>query len=168
MHLPYTLLFCIQGENVLMLYRYNPPNEHLWNGLGGKIEPNEQPVISAKRELFEEAGIQTDDALSFYFAGIVTWTNEAVNKPMTGMYTFIADFPSDVLILNPKDMHEGKLGWKHVSWVCDRNNPKVVENIPYFLSDMFDYNIPLQYHFHYRERQMLSYAKKHIPSTLSV
>jgi 8-oxo-dGTP diphosphatase len=168
MYLPYTLCFCIQGDNVLMLYRYNPPNKDRWNGLGGKIESEERPLASAKRELFEEAGLRTSEASSFYFAGIVTWTHEDIAKPLTGMYTFIADFPSDARLTQAGDMREGRLAWKPVGWVCDKQNAEVVENIPYFLSDMFDYNIPLHYHFNYRNQMLSNYSKKHLPSTLSV
>ena len=167
MHLPYTLCFCIQGESVLMLYRFNPPNEQLWNGLGGKIESHEQPRTSARRELFEEAGIVLSEDISLYFAGIVTWTHEEVNKPVTGMYTFIADFNSDAR-LPEGTIREGKLGRKALSWVCDKDNPEVVENIPHFLTDMFDYNIPLHYHFHYNRRNILSYTKSHMPISITV
>lgn len=168
MILPYTLCFCIQGDTILMLYRYNPPNKDLWNGLRGKIEARESPTVSAKRELFEEAGITIDDSLAFYFAGIVTWVHEDSNKPETGMYTFIVDIPSDVRFTRSSEMRVGKLAWKSAAWVCDKKNPAVVENIPYFLTDMFDYNIPLYYNFHYRDKQLLRYIKKHIPSTIAV
>ena len=31
-----------------------------WNGIGGKIEQDEQPIDAAHRELFEEAGIRSE------------------------------------------------------------------------------------------------------------
>ncbi len=146
-----------------MLYRNNPPNEKLWNGLGGKIKTKESPNKSAAREIFEESAIRVADAISFQFAGIVTWTNEENDAPATGMYTFIVDFPSDLLLPQKKQNSEGVLNWKPFDWVCDRDNTGVVENIPYFLPDMFDYNIPLHYNFHYKRRQIVSYTKDHLP-----
>lgn len=39
----FTLCFLLHGEDVLMLHRRFPPNQGLWNGVGGHIEPGETP-----------------------------------------------------------------------------------------------------------------------------
>ncbi len=49
--LPYTICFCLHDDQVLMLYRSNPPNAGLWNGLGGKIETGETPLSNIHREV---------------------------------------------------------------------------------------------------------------------
>ncbi len=54
MLLPYTICFCLRGEQVLMLYRSKPPNAQRWNGLGGRIEEGETPLVCVQREIFLE------------------------------------------------------------------------------------------------------------------
>ncbi len=56
-----------------MLHRTLPPNAQLWNGLGGKIEAGETPLVSVQREMQEEADIDLAEAPSLFFAGITTW-----------------------------------------------------------------------------------------------
>lgn len=48
-------------ENVLLLQRNKQPYIHLYNGVGGKIEDNETPIIAMKRELEEETGLKEKD-----------------------------------------------------------------------------------------------------------
>lgn len=47
----------------LIRKRHFPPNQdwskHPYNGIGGKIEPNEKPVDAMVREFFEETGVLT-------------------------------------------------------------------------------------------------------------
>lgn len=56
---PRTLIFLTRGTQVLLLR--GAPEKKLWanryNGLGGHIEPGEDPRAAALRELQEEAGI---------------------------------------------------------------------------------------------------------------
>ncbi len=40
-----------------MLYRDRPPFARHWNGLGGKIEPDETPLACVEREVLEESGL---------------------------------------------------------------------------------------------------------------
>lgn len=72
-----------------MLYREFPPNAHLWNGLGGKIEVDETPLASVQREIREEAGIDLLESPSLFFAGITTWEMPQ-SASIREMYTFIA------------------------------------------------------------------------------
>ncbi|MDP6585179.1 MAG: NUDIX domain-containing protein, partial [Anaerolineales bacterium] len=53
----HTLCFITSNEKILMLLRYNPPNEGLWNGVGGRIEKDETPLQACLREAHEETGI---------------------------------------------------------------------------------------------------------------
>jgi 8-oxo-dGTP diphosphatase len=62
----------MQGYNVLMIYnkemdrllmckRLKDPYKGLRNLIGGKIEPGEEGLAAAYRELFEESGISKED-----------------------------------------------------------------------------------------------------------
>lgn len=63
--LPRTLVFLRHGDEVLLLRR--GPEHRVWagryNGLGGHIERGEDVAAGARREVAEEAGITTIDAL---------------------------------------------------------------------------------------------------------
>ncbi len=52
-----TLCFLRSGDRVLLLHRRNPPNAGLWNGIGGKLEPGEDPSAGCVREVAEETGM---------------------------------------------------------------------------------------------------------------
>ena len=49
-NLRYTLIFLMRGGDILMLQRRKPPNQGLWNGIGGRIEEGETPEQCALRE----------------------------------------------------------------------------------------------------------------------
>lgn len=155
MALAYTICFCHCGELVLMLYRNKPPNQHRWNGLGGKLQREETPLACVQREIMEEAGIDLQEAQSLYFAGIVTW-NLGVDSidpagPIRGMYAFIADLPPQwPLWEGNRTVSEGLLAWKPIPWVCDPANGAVVENIPCFLPPMLAERVPREYYCGYR------------------
>jgi 8-oxo-dGTP diphosphatase len=60
---PRTLSFIIYGDEVLLLR--GAPHKKLWagllNGVGGHIEPGEDIVASARREIEEESGLVVPD-----------------------------------------------------------------------------------------------------------
>jgi 8-oxo-dGTP diphosphatase len=60
--IPRTIIFIRKGDEVLLLK--GAETKKLWagkyNGLGGHIEQGEDVISSAKRELYEEAGITAD------------------------------------------------------------------------------------------------------------
>ena len=57
MILTHTLCFLTRADQVLMLHRRKPPNQGLWNGVGGKIEAGETPLEGCLREVLEETGL---------------------------------------------------------------------------------------------------------------
>lgn len=135
--LPYTICFCLRGDEVLMLYRSTPPNASRWNGLGGKIEQGETPLANIHREMLEEAEIDLREAQELRFAGLVTWTSGAdPTRPSRGMYAFLAHLAPNFPTWPDRATPEGLLSWKPLAWVCDPRNPAVVSNIPHFLPKM--------------------------------
>lgn len=60
---PRTLCFVFHGDDVLLMKRGPQrkvfPNQY--NGVGGHIERNEDPYTSARREIFEETGLEVTD-----------------------------------------------------------------------------------------------------------
>ncbi|HEU5370294.1 MAG TPA: 8-oxo-dGTP diphosphatase [Ktedonobacterales bacterium] len=170
MALAYTICFCYRGDLVLMLHRNRPPNQGRWNGLGGKIQPNETPFACVRREMIEEAGIDLAEALSCRFAGIVTWLAGAdPTSPSTGMYAFLAELsPAAEMWEGERVTREGRLCWKPLAWVCDLQNTSVVENIPHFLPPMFSQRQPQEYYCDYRDGTLFEVHKRPLPEVLKV
>ncbi len=63
-----TLIFVFHGDEVLLIFRQRPPDAGFWNGIGGKIDRDEDPLEAAQRELWEEAGIRA----GLEFRGVAT------------------------------------------------------------------------------------------------
>ena len=61
------------GREVLMVHRNARPEDHQlgkYNGLGGKLEPDEDVVAGMRREILEEAGI---DCTALSLRGTISW-----------------------------------------------------------------------------------------------
>lgn len=143
----YTLCFLTRGEKVLMLHRNKPPNQGLWNGVGGRIEPGETPYDCVLREVFEETGYHLDAA---HFAGILTWKGFEISNG--GLYLFTAPAPEG----DPGPCSEGDLEWQSYAWAC--SSPDVVSNLHYVLPLILDGKAgappgvsPHEHHFVYRD-----------------
>jgi 8-oxo-dGTP diphosphatase len=136
-----------------MLYRSFPPNQFHWNGVGGKIEPGETPLECVIRETAEETDIDLTAGKEPTYAGIVTWPAfDELSIPAGGMHVFLTTIESSSLVwFGDREAHEGTLAWKPIDWVCDRSNPAVVSNIPYFLPEMMVASTPKLYRCMYSE-----------------
>lgn len=53
-----TLCLLHRGGRVLLLRRRRPPNAGLWNAVGGKVTPGEDPYGACAREVREETGLR--------------------------------------------------------------------------------------------------------------
>lgn len=136
--LRYTLCFLTRDDQVLMLHRRNPPNQGLWNGVGGHLEAGETPAGSVLREVREETGFVLDSAA---FRGILTW--DGYETPPGGLYIFTAKAPPG----EPLDCSEGELAWQPRGWVF--SSPEVVSNIHVFGPLILGDAPPQRYHFTY-------------------
>jgi len=151
--LRYTLIFLTRGEQVLMLHRRKPPNQGLWNGIGGHIEPGEAPLDCALREIREETGFGLEQ---LQFGGLLTW--DGYETPAGGLYIFMAEAPAG----EPAPTGEGELGWKPRDWVFSSH--EVVSNIHIFGPPVFRGEIPRLYHFQYRAGQIEQHQVQALPT----
>lgn len=140
-----------------MLLRNKPPNQGLWNGVGGHIEPGESPYKSCLREVEEETGFTPKKLI---FGGILTWKGFEIDEG--GLYIFTALAPDG----DPRPSTEGKLAWLQKQHVL--TSPEVVENIHYFGPAVFSGFPPSCYHFEYDHRTILKHRVFPLPEYIDV
>ncbi|WP_439624187.1 NUDIX hydrolase [Gemmata sp.] len=151
-------VFSPDGRSVLMVHRTARPDDpHFgkFNGLGGKLEPDEDVVAGLKRELREEAGIECD---AVELAGTVSWPGFGKRgEDWFGFVFRVTRFTGTPPAANP----EGTLEWVPVEqvgalplWDGDR----------YFLPLVFDRGGP-QFHgvMPYRDGKPLGWRLTTIP-----
>jgi 8-oxo-dGTP diphosphatase len=143
----YTLCFITRGDDVLMLHRRNPPNQGLWNGVGGRLEAGETPRACILREIREETGFFVD---AVRFAGVLTW--EGFEIPSGGLYIFTGAVAPG---MEPHPCSEGELEWKPRAWVLSA--PEVVSNIHRFGAEVLDGQPPRVHHFVYQNGELVQY-----------
>ncbi len=136
----FTLGFLLNGDDVLMLHRRFPPNQGLWNGVGGHIEPGESARQAIIREVAEETGYEIAEPR---FAGLLTW--DGFEIPEGGLVIFTAEVPHREFVTN----HEGELAWVSRDWACSA--PEVVDNIHVFLPHVLREEAPQHFHFVYHQ-----------------
>lgn len=93
---------------VLLVHRVarDDDEQHgLYNGLGGKLEPDEDVIAGVRRELREEAGI---DATDVRLRGTISWPGFGSDGSDWFGFVFVVDaFRGDVAEASP----EGPLAW---------------------------------------------------------
>jgi 8-oxo-dGTP diphosphatase len=155
--LRYTLCFLTRGDLVLMLHRHRPPNQGLWNGVGGRLEPGESPRACVLREVREETGFALGDAA---FRGLLTW--DGFEIPPGGLYIFTAEAPAG----EPERCSEGELAWMPRAWVFSA--PEVVSNIHIFGPPVLGGAAPCRYHFSYRDGRIVSALRLPVGNAASI
>lgn len=159
MSLRYTLCFVCHHDQVLLLLRKYPPLAGLLNGVGGKLEPGETPLVCVLREVAEETGLHLPHAR---FGGIVTWTGHTY-EGRAGMYTYLAELPAGAKPdCVPGETDEGRLGWYRLSDVLD-GLPGLVSNIPCFLGPMLAGSPPAEYRLTYDGDRLLGHTVAPLP-----
>ncbi len=126
-------------SSVLMVHRiFNNDDDHLgkYNGLGGKMDPDEDIATCMKREIFEEAGLIVK---AMTLRGTINWTGFGKNQEdWLGFIFLITDFEGTAFEHSP----EGPL-----EWVPKENlfSLPMWEGDRYFLPLVFDHN-PALFH----------------------
>ena len=110
-----TLCFLHRGPKLLLLHRRHPPNAGLWNGIGGKMEPGEDPFTACIREVREETGLMiTDPRLRALLVITIAATGD-----LWIIYVFLASAPEAELI--PSE--EGNLRWVDADQIPSLRTP---------------------------------------------
>ncbi|GIE83658.1 NUDIX hydrolase [Actinoplanes regularis] len=120
-------VFSPDGSRILMIRRDTRPDDiHFgyYNGLGGKLEPNEDVVAGMRREVAEEAGLE---CRRLELAGTISWPGFGRNgENWFGFLFRIPEWSGTPLVAND----EGSLHWVEKSdllagrlpmWESDRH-----------------------------------------------
>ena len=122
MLIPRVLIFATRGSRVLLLC--GSPTKRLWankyNGVGGHVEPGEDILSAARRELMEETGLEA----SLWLCGTVAV--ETGENPGIGIFVLTGECPRG----EPKPSPEGKPEWVEFRDVPDL---PAVEDVPVLL-----------------------------------
>ena len=127
-----TMVYCIKDGDVLLMLRNKEPNLGLWVGPGGKLEPGESPYDRAKRELYEETGLEVND---LYFRGLITEISPRPDWQWL-MFLYVATEFSGTLV---EDKREGRLSWCSLSEVMQLPIP---EADSVFFQKVININMP--------------------------
>ena len=124
---PRTLCFVLNGDDILLMKR--SPHKRIfpnrYNGVGGHIERDEDPLTSARREIKEESGLNVRDVRLKAIYNIDA--GEA-----TGILLFVFTAVSDSRAVNAND--EGTLQWVPRGEIFSLD---LVEDLPLMLPRIF-------------------------------
>ena len=144
-------------KKILLIHRNVRHNDHhfdKYNGLGGKMLPNEDVVSCLRREIFEEAGIKCEDIL---LRGTINWTGFGPEgENWLGFIFRIDRFSGTPFTSN----EEGSLSWVPID---DLDKLPMWEGDRYFLKLVFD-DDPKLFHGYmpYRDGRPLSWDYERI------
>ena len=112
-----TMVYCIKDGSVLLMLRNKEPNLGLWVAPGGKLEPGESPYDCAKRELYEETGLEVHE---LYYRGLITEISPRPDWQWL-MFLYVAhEFSGNIV----EDKREGRLSWCSLSEVMQLAIPE--------------------------------------------
>lgn len=140
------------GRQVLMVHRNaRPEDQHLgkYNGLGGKIEPDEDVLAGMRREIREEAGI---DCEALALRGTISWPGFGKHgEDWLGFVFVVTRYSGTAFERNP----EGSLEWVSLERL---NELPMWEGDRQFLPLVFDQD-PRPFHcvMPYRDGRMVSW-----------
>jgi 8-oxo-dGTP diphosphatase len=141
------------GGSVLMIHRNTRPDDlHYgkYNGLGGKVDADEDVVSALRREIREEAGIEAEEVC---LRGTISWPGFGKNGEPWFAFIFVVDrWSGTPLAAN----HEGTLEWVPLTRLSDLN---LWESDRYWLGLVFDRS-PHTFHgiMPYKDGRMVSWS----------
>ena len=144
-------------KKILLIHRNLRHNDHhldKYNGLGGKMLPNEDVVSCLRREIFEEAGIKCEDII---LRGTINWTGFGPEGENWLGFIFRVDRFSGTPFTSNE---EGSLSWVAID---DLDKLPMWEGDRYFLKLVFD-DDPKLFHGYmpYRDGRPLSWDYERI------
>lgn len=158
--MPYTPIVATLGyvlspdrQNVLMIHRNARANDHhlgKYNGLGGKLDRDEDVLTGFRREIREEAGIECDEVA---LRGTLSWPGFGKQgEDWLGFIFVVTRFTGEVMERNP----EGTLEWIVRDRIMDL---PMWEGDRHFLPLVFD-DDPRPFHgvMPYRDGRMQSWS----------
>lgn len=145
------------GTRTLLVRRDARPHDHhrgKYNGLGGKVKPDEDVLTGLIREIREEAGIE---CLAAVLRGTINWSGFGPGgENWLGFIFLITRFSGEPFTAN----EEGTLGW----YPLDRLDAlKMWEGDRFFLPLVFDGD-PRSFHGYmpYRNGRLLQWTYRRI------
>lgn len=158
--MPYTPIVATLGyvlspdrRQVLLIHRNARDDDHYlgkYNGLGGKIEPDEDVLSGMRREIREEAGIECE---ALEMRGTISWPGFGKGgEDWLGFLFLVTRFSGTPL----QENHEGTLEWVPVSRILEL---PLWEGDRHFLPLVFD-DDPRPFHgvMPYRDGRMQSWC----------
>jgi 8-oxo-dGTP diphosphatase len=104
------------GKQTLLIHRNSREDDHhlgKYNGLGGKLEPDEDIVAGFKREVREEAGLECEEVV---LRGTISWPGFGKHgEDWFGFIFKVTRFSGSPYRKNP----EGTLSWVSVEKIMD-------------------------------------------------
>lgn len=158
----YTLgiIQCRETNQILLLNRSKAPWMGRWNGVGGKLDPQESPRECIVRETLEETGLHLPQ---YNCKGVMKWFVDG--EDLGGMYLFTAEVTKDEVEAYKTPLsfcHEGILDWKELDWVLHPENSGVVDNVQIMLKTLFSGDADDLYISQYSDKKLISFV--HYPS----
>jgi len=156
--LDFVLCFIKLGNQLLMLHRKNPPNQGLWNCVGGHIEKGEAPLNACIREVKEETGLNITNP-KFY--GVLSWRGFEIYQG--GLYIFGTELRSPLEI---QGNFEGLLKWQPIDWVLTSH--EVVDNLRTITPYILNHVAPRLYHFDYADGVIVNSSINPLPGWVKI
>ena len=127
------LLFTKDFKKVLLIKRKKKPFANLYNGIGGKIEPNETVIDATIRECMEEVEIKIQDPKLLITSIYPKSINSVDEKEMSVLYDVVDE-------VDIKENDEGSFEWKDINFALDFNNKQIagLSNLAQFIKEILD------------------------------
>ncbi len=130
------IVFSFDSKELLLMRRKKDPYNGLINGIGGKVESNENHFEAMKREFVEESGLPVESINVIEHMMSITFPNEI-------LHAYYIKLKSRVSIV-VRENHEGTYFWEKISnKLLDCNNEELAGegSLSYFIKFAQDIHI---------------------------